>query len=337
MDENINDARVLRESAKDLMNHNLPLALKTIKIAHSLDPNDERTLNLTTVLNRRFHKKRGDLLLRIKKLLFKTQINDNYDKTIWFFWAQGYEQAPDVVKIAYKSWLSVNPDYNVVFLDNNKLMELLKFNLDEFIYLNENISLPYAGRSDFLRSILLYKYGGVWVDSTTFCLKPLSHWLDLSHSDFFIFRQNNDCQDRSMVSWFMASKKGSILSKQLVNSAYKFLTENKKNYLTVVSNARIPLPEKKLLSRDGTGFEYLNHCESYGYVPYFWFFYLWNEIKKNNQEICNALDSKTNNYSTTDGYDERYLNSFVAKNTYKEKAMNQETLKNRIKHIKTLL
>ena len=33
-------------------------------------------------------------------------------------------------------------------------------------------------KSDMIRAFLLLKFGGIWVDASVLCLKPLSQWLD---------------------------------------------------------------------------------------------------------------------------------------------------------------
>ena len=55
----------------------------------------------------------GPSLVSLKK--------DVSSKTIWFFWFQGLNDAPEVVRTSLKSWISMNPDYDVVFLDSSNL------------------------------------------------------------------------------------------------------------------------------------------------------------------------------------------------------------------------
>ena len=48
--------------------------------------------------------------------------------------------------------------------------------------------IPPAAESDLLRLYLLNKYGGVWVDSTNLCRRPLNDWLPSAASQgFFAF------------------------------------------------------------------------------------------------------------------------------------------------------
>ena len=48
--------------------------------------------------------------------------------------------------------------------------------------------IPPAAESDLLRLYLLNKYGGVWVDSTNLCRRPLDDWLpSAARQGFFAF------------------------------------------------------------------------------------------------------------------------------------------------------
>ncbi len=64
--------------------------------------------------------------------------------------------------------------------------------------------------ADVLRLRLLDEHGGVWVDATTFCARPLEHWLPpLMQSGFFAFSRPSP--DREVASWFLASEPGGTL------------------------------------------------------------------------------------------------------------------------------
>lgn len=121
---------------------------------------------------------------------------------IWIYWHQGFENAPDLVKLCAESWKVLNPDYEVILLDENNLGDYIsipkQFNLSR-----KPISLQLY--SDFIRLELLTRYGGAWADSTVYCARPLSEWLTeySSEDGFFLFQ--NPGQDRLISSWFVSS------------------------------------------------------------------------------------------------------------------------------------
>jgi hypothetical protein len=60
---------------------------------------------------------------------------------------------------------------------------------------------------------LLARYGGVWADSTTYCLQPLDAWLPgATTSGFFAFAKPGP--DRMISSWFLAAAQGNALVEQ---------------------------------------------------------------------------------------------------------------------------
>lgn len=124
-------------------------------------------------------------------------------KIIWIFWDQGFASAPPVVRLCLESWIERNPDWIVIPLDRNNF--------------SDHITLPHEvvpGRQGFpvqklaavLRLLLLKAHGGVWVDATVFCHRPLDQWLnDHAAKGFFAFRSPGE--DRLMSNWFIAADK----------------------------------------------------------------------------------------------------------------------------------
>ena len=125
-------------------------------------------------------------------------------KIIYILWLQGFEEAPEIVKKCYDSWVYYNSDYNIITVDEK--------NLGNFIDLNEiipNIHLKNISKtalSNVIRISLLKKYGGFWVDATTFCNNPLSEWVDnYVKLGFFAFENN------LISSWFLYSEKNNYI------------------------------------------------------------------------------------------------------------------------------
>lgn len=97
------------------------------------------------------------------------------NKVIYTLWLQGFENAPWVVKHCLNSWIVKNPTWKVVALDRDSLRDHL--DLDALIPNIEAKSFTYAALSDLVRISLLKNHGGLWVDATTFCTKPLDDWI----------------------------------------------------------------------------------------------------------------------------------------------------------------
>jgi hypothetical protein len=136
------------------------------------------------------------------------------ERTIWILWLQGWDQAADLVKACRRSWLKLNPDWQIHFRDAETLKsfisvppDLLKHGRDVF--------------ADQVRNELLLRHGGVWADATTYCLRPLSEWIDLATaSGFFAFAR--PFPDIMLSNWFLAAPKGSHIADAWLRAGYEY-------------------------------------------------------------------------------------------------------------------
>lgn len=94
---------------------------------------------------------------------------------IWFCWFQGIENAPDIVKICQKS-LEENIDK-----DKQEIHYITLKNVDQYIKIPKHIKekfekniISYTFYSDFIRTAILAKYGGFWIDSTVLVTENIS-------------------------------------------------------------------------------------------------------------------------------------------------------------------
>jgi len=142
-------------------------------------------------------------------------------KKIWMLWFQGLDNAPHVVKECYASWKNLNPDWQVIFLDDT--------NLHEYVDM-EDISkgggvLQKQTLADIIRINLLAKYGGVWVDATCYCCRPLDDWLE-EHAGSGFFAFDAPAKSRMMGNWFMASSRDCYLTLRLCEEVNRYWLVN---------------------------------------------------------------------------------------------------------------
>jgi hypothetical protein len=152
-------------------------------------------------------------------------------RTIWMMWWQGWDNAPALPMACYKSWLHYNPTWNVLLLDGT--------NIDQFLDIRETLphidfdnlnSTLIASMTDVIRFGMLYEYGGVWVDATVLCHRPLMPdlWNLGSSADFFAFESTEVYlhvsvpRDRMIATWYLASRKGSYITKQMYLAAVDY-------------------------------------------------------------------------------------------------------------------
>ena len=134
--------------------------------------------------------------------------NVGNSKQIFILWFQGFENAPLIVKKCLFSWKLKNPNWKIIELDNNNLSKYINFDKEIINFKNKKIEYP--ALSDIIRLTLLNKYGGVWVDATTFCNKPLDDWIN-KYNKFGFWCFNKPGPDRLISSWFIFSKKNNYI------------------------------------------------------------------------------------------------------------------------------
>lgn len=131
---------------------------------------------------------------------------------IWSCWFQGENDPniPHVNKICLNTWKQLNPQSEVIILDEISLDHYMP----EFRKIVAKSSLPRtnAAKSDLLRLLLLQKYGGIWVDASLLPMASTRLFLPYLMNDqqFFAYRFKPRVTpydlsgDRECVSWFIA-------------------------------------------------------------------------------------------------------------------------------------
>ena len=134
------------------------------------------------------------------------------ENTIWSYWDQGVENMSPFSKKCVQTWIRKNPNHKVIILD--------KFNVYNYLDKNElPLNWEYIDKpqhkSDFLRLALLVKYGGVWIDISTICIKPINKIFKQKKSiEGFAIRSFSKNKDLSILeNWFLTGRKGSKILK----------------------------------------------------------------------------------------------------------------------------
>lgn len=121
-------------------------------------------------------------------------------KKIWTFWAQGWDDAPPLVRACRDSWIARNPGWEVSSLTQEDISTYVTFG-----YSLQGKHLTYTNYSNILRVSVLARQGGVWADATTLCSDPLDNWLPpLMQSGFFAFGKPKS----TLADWFLAAEAG---------------------------------------------------------------------------------------------------------------------------------
>lgn len=116
------------------------------------------------------------------KHLHNEEKTNPYPQRIWTAWLQGEENAPEVIQLTISSIRKNAGGHIVVVLTNN--------NIDDYVQIPQKIKkkhddgiIGHAHYVDVIRMLILARYGGIWLDATTFLHKPIEE--DAFDSQFY--------------------------------------------------------------------------------------------------------------------------------------------------------
>ena len=149
---------------------------------------------------------------------------------IWICWLQGIENAPEIVKLCYKSIEEHFPDKEIRVLTEKNYKEYVQFPAYIMEKLEKGI-ITKTHFSDLLRLEVLIKYGGTWMDATVLCTggKIYDYMFE---SDLFLYqclKPGRDGHASVISSWFMtacANNPVLLLTKHLLYQYWE-----RKNYM----------------------------------------------------------------------------------------------------------
>lgn len=150
------------------------------------------------------HKRFGRFKNLFGRRVLEARPLTTFPRVIHMYWAQGLNDAPEVVLLSIDSWKRHNPGWKLILWDERTANAVVdRSTLPEGVK-----TTPY---SDMLRTALLMRQGGVWADATVLCMRPLDHWLPviMAQCDFFAF--SGPGTDREIGSWFLASRPNSYV------------------------------------------------------------------------------------------------------------------------------
>lgn len=138
------------------------------------------------------------------------------ENKIWVLWLQGVDNAPDIVKACVKSIKRHAGEREVILLEENSISKYI--DIPDHIWKKyKSGELKPAHFSDFVRMALLYRYGGLWLDSTVFLNGEIPEKIFKNELFFFQISKTKECPRRKyhkLCNWFIyVSKPGNRLIK----------------------------------------------------------------------------------------------------------------------------
>lgn len=160
--------------------------------------------------------------------------NMDIPSKIWTYWEGG--NIPITVQKCIKTWQKFNPNYEITMLNDAIFKELCGIDIKS-IKINQAF-IP--RKADFIRIIVLEKFGGVWMDSSIICRRPLDLFIPMKYNFEFIGYKSPHATNEDypiIENWFFAAPPGSkIIKEWLKESLYMTTFETEKMYISQLKN-----------------------------------------------------------------------------------------------------
>lgn len=144
--------------------------------------------------------------------------------TIWTMWWQGENTMPAIISSCIASMREHQEHHNIVLITEKNLKEYLQIPtriLEKF----NNGSISFSMFSDLIRSSLLCKYGGIWIDSTMYMTSSLDQAI-YDYSFFSVRRPgyipNSPAWSDRWTTYFLASTPSSEPLKSLERCLFAY-------------------------------------------------------------------------------------------------------------------
>jgi hypothetical protein len=178
-----------------------------------------------------------------EKFIIKEQYNiTNIPKHIWTFWDNA--ELPEIVVKCIDTWKKYNSDYEITILSKDNLKEWIpEYDVFSFRFANSPQKI-----SDFIRIIIIAKYGGIWIDASTILTKSLN-WIHDIHNEnncefigYYINKKTTNIKYPVLENWFFATVPKSTF---MCNWRDAFLKLNEfneiKDYIKYLVNQKVDL------------------------------------------------------------------------------------------------
>ncbi|MGX1642340.1 capsular polysaccharide synthesis protein [Sphingobacterium sp. NPDC055431] len=187
----------------------------------------------------------GEKILKISNRE-KDTVEEDFPKIIWMYW-ETYNLPSYVDKIVEHIKIT-NPNFVVNLLHSESIKEYLPD-------LNITGEMPIANKTDLIRLNLLYKYGGIWIDSTTIFNEDLSWVIELNAIESYdiigYYKETSTINFNFPVieSWFLASKPRNKLIGMWLKVLSPLAMVGAENYFELMKNRRDYLEIKQNINR----------------------------------------------------------------------------------------
>ena len=157
-------------------------------------------------------------------------------KIIHQIWLQTEKYIPEQFKEYSSNTKAMNTDFEYKLWDEGAILDLIQ---DNEMYMNKYYSFPYMHQKiDFARYIILYTYGGIFIDMDAYTIRKLSLLYKLVGSydvvlsfvrsnafeSFIVCRKSKCLNNGNILCKPQADFMGFLIQRVIINKASSFLT-----------------------------------------------------------------------------------------------------------------
>lgn len=175
--------------------------------------------------------------------------------TVWTLWWQGELSAPELVKVCLDSQREAFKPLGI------QVVVLTQENWKKYISLPKHIlnkvssgTITLTHFSDIIRAELLRKYGGIWIDATVYCTKPVP--ASILQRDFFTVKtcEKSDALTRRRWTGFLMGGKPGMLLFNYMTEAFHYYWRTKNalaaylliDFVIAIAYERFPSVKEKI-------------------------------------------------------------------------------------------
>lgn len=162
---------------------------------------------------------------------YKDELPHELSNKVWVCWFQGMENAPDLVKMCYKSLKMNLTDREIILITSDNMCDYVDF--PEYILDKWKCGqITHTHMTDLLRLELLIKYGGMWIDATVLCTSKRENIPNyFFESDLFLYqilKPGRDGQAQFISSWLISAKSNNKVLMMARFLCYEYWKKNDK-------------------------------------------------------------------------------------------------------------
>jgi hypothetical protein len=155
--------------------------------------------------NERLQRKYAVFIQKRKDFYEHQNLLQQHSNKIWVCWLQGFEDAPELVKVCVASMRRYLKGKEVTLLSSDNYKEYVELP-PHVVERYERGQMPAALFSDLLRLEVLIRHGGTWMDATMLCTGE-NYPKEIMDCDLFMFQalRKDDPTFYGTSNWFITA------------------------------------------------------------------------------------------------------------------------------------